>query len=543
MEGPGRRDRGVPHRARAGARRAAGARRLDGHRRPRGLPRLGGGRAGARRRPRHPPALEHPAGRQRADQRVPARRDVDGAEVAAGGLRPHRQRGALEGPAGRRRARRRHRAPDPRRVRRLPRRLGRGVRGAHDRPARGSRRRRRDGRPGPGARAAELPLDPRARGLARLFGGSRRRTGTAPCDRRLQPRAVPVRRPTPTAASTPGPARAASRGARPAPHVGRAGRAARGSPRRSATTTAPPCAPTRCPSPASTSTCSTSTRTSSGCTTTSCRTRRCGSCTTGCSTCRAGRASTTTSARRGTPTSAVNQAFADAVADAAAEGDVVLVQDYQLALVPGMLATRGPTSASRTSRTRRSADRTRSACCRRRRERAVRVDGGGAVRVPHRTVGRAYDASVRRDARRRPHRADVRGAARARPRRARRGRGSPGDDRRRADELEGVVGDRRMLLRSRPHRAVEEHRARVRRLRPPARAHPEWRERVVFVADAQPVARVAPRVPRVPPGGRAGRGPGQRAVGHVRLEAGRARHARRLPADASPGSCATTCCS
>ena len=42
VEGPGRRHRGVPHRARASSRRAARARGLDGHRRPRGLPGLGG---------------------------------------------------------------------------------------------------------------------------------------------------------------------------------------------------------------------------------------------------------------------------------------------------------------------------------------------------------------------------------------------------------------------------------------------------------------------------------------------------------------------
>ncbi len=39
---------------------------------------------------------------------------------------------------------------------------------------------------------------------------------------------------------------------------------------------------------------------------------------------------------------AVSQAFADAAADAAGERDVVLVQDYQLALVPGMLANARP---------------------------------------------------------------------------------------------------------------------------------------------------------------------------------------------------------
>ena len=62
---------------------------------------------------RHPPAVQHPAGRQRADQRVPAlgrRRDP---EVAAGGLRAHGERGPLEGTAGHRRTRRWHRAPDP----------------------------------------------------------------------------------------------------------------------------------------------------------------------------------------------------------------------------------------------------------------------------------------------------------------------------------------------------------------------------------------------------------------------------------------------
>jgi trehalose 6-phosphate synthase len=38
----------------------------------------------------------------------------------------------------------------------------------------------------------------------------------------------------------------------------------------------------------------------------------------------------------------VSRAFADAAAEAAADGDVVLVQDYQLALVPGMLRSQRP---------------------------------------------------------------------------------------------------------------------------------------------------------------------------------------------------------
>ena len=154
VEGPDRRDRGLPYRPRAGDRRAAGARRLDGDRRPRRLPGLGGDRGGARRRPRHPPAVEPAPGRRGADQRVPAHRERDGPEVAARGVRAHGERGAVEGTPGRRGPGRRHQAPDPRRLRRLPRRLGRGVRGAHHRSPRRPGRRRRDGSPGARARAA-----------------------------------------------------------------------------------------------------------------------------------------------------------------------------------------------------------------------------------------------------------------------------------------------------------------------------------------------------------------------------------------------------
>ena len=102
---------------------------------PGGLPLLGAGRRGARRRRERPPAVEHPTGRQRADQRVPTlgrRRD---AEVAARRLRPHRERRALEGPARHRRALRRHHAADRRRRERLPRRRRRDRGQAHRRPA------------------------------------------------------------------------------------------------------------------------------------------------------------------------------------------------------------------------------------------------------------------------------------------------------------------------------------------------------------------------------------------------------------------------
>ena len=100
--------RGVPE-------RATRARRFDGHRRPGRLPLLGtGGRSAPRRRERAP-ALEHPAGRQRADQRVPALGRRRAAEVAARRLRAHGQRGLVEGPARHRRAVRRHHVADRRR--------------------------------------------------------------------------------------------------------------------------------------------------------------------------------------------------------------------------------------------------------------------------------------------------------------------------------------------------------------------------------------------------------------------------------------------
>jgi trehalose 6-phosphate synthase len=46
----------------------------------------------------------------------------------------------------------------------------------------------------------------------------------------------------------------------------------------------------------------------------------------------------------------VSSRFADTVAETAPEGDVVLVQDYQLALVPGMLRARRPDHARVTRR-------------------------------------------------------------------------------------------------------------------------------------------------------------------------------------------------
>ena len=101
VEGPRRRDRGVPHRARACPRRAARARGLDGHRRPRGVQGVGRHRGRARRRPRHLPACRTSTRwarcRSNAFQRIAQRRP---AEVAARRLRPHRER-RRSGRAGR----------------------------------------------------------------------------------------------------------------------------------------------------------------------------------------------------------------------------------------------------------------------------------------------------------------------------------------------------------------------------------------------------------------------------------------------------------
>src|SRR5207245_9739902 len=64
--------------------------------------------------------------------------------------------------------------PAPRRLRRLPRRLGRRGRGSHRGSPRRSRGRGRDGHAGQGARARELPVDARARGLAPPADGTPR---------------------------------------------------------------------------------------------------------------------------------------------------------------------------------------------------------------------------------------------------------------------------------------------------------------------------------------------------------------------------------
>jgi trehalose 6-phosphate synthase len=183
----------------------------------------------------------------------------------------------------------------------------------------------------------------------------------------------------------------------------------------------------------------------------------------------------------------VSQAFADAAAEAAGDGDVVLVQDYQLALVPGMLANARPDL--------RIVHFTHTAFC-----------GPNSIRVlPTATAvalcssmasvpcgfhaarwARAYEASVREilgsacdlaptfvaplgpDADELAEVAATPEAAAARR------------------ELEELVGDRTMLLRV---DRVEPSKNIVRGFGAydlMLEQHPEWRERVVFVARANP---------------------------------------------------------
>ena len=228
---------------------------------------------------------------------------------------------------------------------------------------------------------------------------------------------------------------------------------------------------------------------------------------------------------------AVNDAFAERDATPRpAKATIVLVQDYQLALVARAAARAAARiCGSCTSRTRRSAAPTASAL--------LPTDvaeslcgslGRRAGGVPHQSLGRVVR---RRDARspRRP------GRDRSRSRRA----SVPTCDaltemaaepatREAADALADVVGDRLVIVRIRPGRAVEEHRARLPRLRPSARsaARPARARRVR--RDGVSVAPGASRVPRVRERDRAGGRSCERALGDARLAPDRARPPRRL---------------
>ena len=479
-----------------------------------------------------------------AFQRVGRRRDP---EVAARGLRPHRERGAVEGPAGRRRPLRRHHAADRRRLERLPRRLRRGVRAAHHRAARRSRQApTRWAQQGREHVREQLPLDPRARGLAAAVRRPRARRS----DRRLAPGPVPVLGAATTARSPPDRGaggvveRARCRCSRDDTgdaHVDRGGDRA--------TTTAPRSQPARAddpgvdlhlldldptlhrlhydvisngvlwfllPRPV--------------------RPRPAAAC------------STAASARRGTAYVAVNEAFADAVADGTPEGEVVLVQDYQLALVPGH-AARGcaPTCAivalhpHAVLRSRPHPGAARPTSPTRCARRWPRCPPGS---TPTRWA-RAYSPSARevlgRDADdRRPFAAPLGPDADALARAA----AAPDGTAAAAAALDDAG---RRPPRDPAHRP---HRARRRTSCAASSPTTGCSRRARSCAGASCSSRCSTRRARACPSTSRTRNEieqvvaaRQRAVGDARLAAGRRRHARRLRADRRRACSATTCCS
>ena len=168
----------------------------------------------------------------------------------------------------------------------------------------------------------------------------------------------------------------------------------------------------------------------------------------------------------------VNDAFAEATADAAAPGDVVLVNDYQLSLVGAPdCASSGPTCASCTSRTRRSAGPTTCACCP---TYAAEDLCGALARNPagfHTARwARAYHQSARDVLGRRAPIAPT-FAASLGPDVAALDAVAAGAEAHAAAQRARRRGRRSARDRAqRSHRAVEEHRARLPRLRPAARS-------------------------------------------------------------------------
>ena len=186
-----------------------------------------------------------------------------------------------------------------------------------------------------------------------------------------------------------------------------------------------------------------------------------------------------------------NRAFADALAEEAAEGAAVLVQDYHLALVPGHAArAAAPTCGSGTSRTRRGLRRTTSGCCPTTSPSRCCAGMLGADRagVPDPALGGRVRGLLRTRARR-PYRWDETTRAESRSgrttrigvhglgadadflrERAARGRMSTSGWRRCASRSAATrTGSRAGDRPGRPDRAVQEHRARPARVPAAAR--------------------------------------------------------------------------
>ena len=96
----------------------------------------------------------------------------------------------------------------------------------------------------------------------------------------------------------------------------------------------------------------------------------------------------------------VNRTFADTAAATAGEGDVVLVQDYQLALVPGLLRAARPGPARRALHAHRVLRPELDPCPPDRRGHgAVRIDGNRPLRLPCGPLGASVHRIRPRDAR------------------------------------------------------------------------------------------------------------------------------------------------
>ena len=229
---------------------------------------------------------------------------------------------------------------------------------------------------------------------------------------------------------------------------------------------------------------------------------------------------------------AVNAAFADVVVRSAPEREQVLVHDYHLALVPGMVRAARPDL--------RLTHFTHTPFCGPNSIRVLPTDMAeamcasmGAVpsgSTPQRWAA-AYAASAREVLGPRRHAAPYATPLGPDPDAAGRARRLATPPRRAAAELDELVGDRKLLLRS---DRIDLSKNIVRGFHvydALLDTHPEWRERVVFVAMLnrsrsnlaeylayeQEVDQAAARV--------------NERWAHARLAAGRGRHARRLRAD------------
>ena len=215
----------------------------------------------------------------------------------------------------------------------------------------------------------------------------------------------------------------------------------------------------------------------------------------------------------------MNETFADAAAEIAPDGAAVLVQDYHLALV-GPACGRGSARPAHRALPPHALVRARrppTAADRRRPRSSSGLAGQHGVRAS--TPDRWADAFERVAPRRSwANRATTLSSRRSRPIPTTSPRRPVGGVRAsNAGSLDETHRRPQAHRPRRPHRAVEEHPARVPRVRRAARrCTPSGGSRVVFGALLLPVARGAARVPRVPAGGRRAGGPTQQRVGDAR---------------------------